>query len=241
MNCNNTESGFMKKIVFIRHAKAEKRTAVDFERRLSKSGIKESELLGESLKLDNFICDLIVSSDSMRTFETAEIVGSYLNVKKREIQTEHKLYQGTRIETYYRIIRNLSDEVNNILVVGHNTTLEDMISDICPSFKNRLNTASAVCVKCNVQHWNQIKSSSGQFEFYKFNKSKKRIGDKEKKFVEKIVTKFNKELSSAVKEIDRFIMFENSQVIIEKISKSAKNYIKDSNIVTVHNLSDFIN
>lgn len=231
----------MKKIVFVRHAKAEKLTQPDFNRKLSKAGIKESELLGKSLKHDGFVCDLIISSDSARTFETAEIIGSYLDIKRREIQTEHKLYQGTLVETYYQILKTIPDKISNIIFVGHNTTLEDAVADMCPKFQQRMTTAAAVSIQYNVQQWNQVQPEKGKFDFYKFNQSKKRLGILEKQFIEKVTNEFYSEIEEVLTDFDHLIMLSDLESVIEKTSKTLKTFIKDTNIVTVRKLSSLEN
>ena len=66
----------MKKLFLIRHAKSswEDLRLDDFDRPLNKRGEKDAPFMAELLKEKNIIPDLIISSPSLRTKLTAEII-----------------------------------------------------------------------------------------------------------------------------------------------------------------------
>ena len=229
----------MKSICFVRHAKADKgKPNRDFERKLNAEGIEESNLIGKSLVKDGYRCDLIIASDSERTFQTAEIIGKYLGIKKRKIQVEHSLYQGTRIDTYYKILRELDNSVNSIMFVGHNTTLDTIANSLHSKFNQRLTTAAAVNFEFKCKSWKDISPSKSVFSFYKFNKNKKKLSHKEILYLNRLESEFLTDINEKISKLDQVLMINNKKEAFDKIANSVKEIFIHMTISTITDLKD---
>ena len=69
----------MKIIYFIRHAKAKKIAATDFDRALSSKGKEAAKVMAARLKNKNILPELIISSPAKRTAKTAKIIAKNMN------------------------------------------------------------------------------------------------------------------------------------------------------------------
>src|ERR1051326_8136773 len=98
----------MKKIILVRHAKAEDKADPhhDFERNLTVVGIRDAGVMGERLHVMRINPDAIISSPANRAVQTAEVVHEKIHSKK-EIITIKEIYNA-KSSTLFRIIKKLN-------------------------------------------------------------------------------------------------------------------------------------
>lgn len=112
----------MKRLLLLRHAKAEGQAADDHKRALIDRGRKDSARMGRFLRDEVYIPDLVLSSDSRRTRETLDILMPELGARVA-VQFQHELYLAEP-EVILSAIRRVPDKVGVLMVVGHNPGLE---------------------------------------------------------------------------------------------------------------------
>jgi phosphohistidine phosphatase len=112
----------VKRLLLLRHAKAEGQSADDHKRVLVDRGRKDSARMGRFLREEVYIPDLVLSSDSKRTRETLDLLLPELGGKVA-IQYQHELYLAEP-ELVLSAIRRVPDKVGVLMVVGHNPGLE---------------------------------------------------------------------------------------------------------------------
>jgi phosphohistidine phosphatase len=84
----------MKKLLLIRHAKAEKDTSVkDFDRPLKYTGIQDASFMADRLKEHKLVPKIIVSSPALRTKTTAEIFTDHF--KLSEPKLDKTIYEAS--------------------------------------------------------------------------------------------------------------------------------------------------
>lgn len=119
-------------IYLIRHAKAEKATAVtgDFERELSKEGKASIKAAAEKWKrlIESF--DHIVSSPLVRAHQTAKIIADVFEYKQ-DIIINKKLSSGSTIEDIIDTANSLDGE--EIAFIGHQPDLSNHLSTLISS------------------------------------------------------------------------------------------------------------
>ncbi|MEU3563684.1 histidine phosphatase family protein [Kitasatospora sp. NPDC006786] len=126
--------GTGRRLVLIRHAQAERETAVDRERRLDERGREEASRAGRWLAGSGITPDLARVSGARRTRETWEHVGAAL---PRLPETVHEpgLYdlsvsihrREAGIGELVAMVRENSDHVGDLVVVGHNPSLPELV------------------------------------------------------------------------------------------------------------------
>ncbi len=151
----------MKKLFLLRHGNAPRvHNESDSDRKLNELGYKEAAEVAEFLNANKWNIDLIKSSDSIRTRQT---VSKLLEYAKTKTTFSRELYNASGNEILEEI-KNTSDSVLNLLVVGHNpgiTSVLDLInpassSDDAIGARNYEVTCKLVVVECDLDQWSNI-------------------------------------------------------------------------------------
>ena len=160
----------MKYVTMLRHGKSIRSDdfPIDYDRPLAKRGLKDVERAVKVLANLSPPIDWIVSSPARRARQTASIVGEALNLDDR-ILWEEDIY-GRGYETLFLILQEIPDEIDHALVVGHNPTLEEIISGLCSgsdcSLANSLPTSGIATIELDIARWNQIRWGCGELRLF---------------------------------------------------------------------------
>lgn len=112
----------MRRLLLLRHAKAEPHAADDHKRALIERGRKDSARLGRFLRDEVYLPDLVLSSDSRRTRQTLDIALPETGAKP-QVQYLRELYLAEP-EVIFSVIRRAADKAGVLMIVGHNPGLE---------------------------------------------------------------------------------------------------------------------
>lgn len=107
-----------RRIVLLRHAKAEWSQDSDHERPLASRGRKDAPTAGRWLAGTGIIPDLTLCSTAARTRETWKLVVQELPQRPRTVYDE-RLYEASLGELI-ALLNETDEEVNDLLLVGHN-------------------------------------------------------------------------------------------------------------------------
>jgi phosphohistidine phosphatase len=110
-----------RRLVVMRHAKAEQSGPTDFERPLAARGHRDAAEAGAWLAAQGFTPDHALVSAALRTEETWGALASGAGWSL-EPELDRGLYTAGP-ETALDIIRLTSDDVDSLVVVGHNPTM----------------------------------------------------------------------------------------------------------------------
>ncbi len=112
----------MKRLLLLRHAKAQREGADDHQRGLEKRGEKDSARMGRFLRDDAYIPDLILSSSAVRTRQTLKFLLPELGAAP-SVQYLSELYLAEP-ELILTLIRRAPDKTGSLMIVGHNPGIE---------------------------------------------------------------------------------------------------------------------
>ena len=118
-----------RRIVLLRHAKADWPQVSDHERPLAERGRLDASMAGRKLGETGIAFDLAVCSTSVRTRETWKLAVHEMPHRPRTVY-EERLYDAS-LGDLLALINETSDEVGDLLLVGHNPgmhTLADALS-----------------------------------------------------------------------------------------------------------------
>ncbi len=107
-----------RRIVLLRHAKADWPQVSDHERPLAERGRKDAPVAGRRLAETGITFDLAVCSTSARTRETWKLAVHELPHRPKTVY-EERLYDASLGELL-ALLNETPDEVNDLLVIGHN-------------------------------------------------------------------------------------------------------------------------
>ncbi len=143
----------MKTAVFLRHSLAENKKSgqSDFERKLTLEGETLANEMAIKLKREINQFDLAIISPAERTKRTAEIFLKEVNAKKTIFY--ENLYYGMGLGDFERLFFELDDEVEEVLIVGHNPFITQIAMYFTDKYDLFLHPASFVFVKFNIDKW----------------------------------------------------------------------------------------
>ena len=145
----------MKILLLLRHAKSswKDESLPDFERPLSKRGLRDATRIGQLLNEENLLHDLILSSSSRRTRHTVELAteaGGYIG----EVHWLDELYAAPP-ENYLDALWGLPDTYGCVMVVGHNPGLEELL-DLLTGEEEGMSTACLAQINLPIQSWREM-------------------------------------------------------------------------------------
>ncbi len=107
-----------RRIVLLRHAKAEWSQESDHERPLAERGRKDAPVVGRRLADSGIPFDLALCSSATRTRETWKLAVHEFPQRPRTMY-EERLYEASLGELI-ALFNEMPDDVRNLLVIGHN-------------------------------------------------------------------------------------------------------------------------
>jgi phosphohistidine phosphatase len=148
----------LKRLTLVRHANAEwKDSAVaDFDRPLNRRGMAEAEATAKKLLEQERTPDLVVTSPSRRTQQTADIIAREHGFGSRRVKRDEHLYLATA-EDILKVIRNTGPKVEHLAVVGHNPGISDLLKLLAPEAGIPELATGAMCTMTfKVTMWNSV-------------------------------------------------------------------------------------
>jgi phosphohistidine phosphatase len=142
----------MKTLLLMRHAKSsfDGKVEDDRDRPLSKRGKKNAERIGELLKDEKIVPDLVMASSTLRARQTAEFVLDAIKYNG-DICYLSKLYMA-EVDGYVEEIQRIRDEVNTVLLIGHNPSLESLLQMVTGKVES-LPTAAVANLAISIDSW----------------------------------------------------------------------------------------
>ena len=126
----------MKNLFLLRHAKAVSSSAGlrDFDRSLSNQGREQAERVGKYLKQQNIRLDLVLSSNAPRARETTELVLTAAE-SMSEVSYDQRIYEASA-QQLLAVVSEITAEKNEVLLVGHNPGLEELLKRLTGRFES---------------------------------------------------------------------------------------------------------
>jgi phosphohistidine phosphatase len=135
----------MKTLLVLRHAKAshDDSAVSDHERPLTKKGMKAARRMGETLREQHLVPDLVLSSTAERARVTAEIAATEAGYEA-PVQLVNELYLAEP-PAYVDTLRKLGASAARVMVVGHNPGIEALIHRLTGKAEHMTTGALAHC------------------------------------------------------------------------------------------------
>lgn len=142
------------KLVIMRHAKAEKGDNIlnDFDRPLAKRGYDDAKNICEYLKHQKISPEYILSSPSLRTKQTAEIVAKFYKKENPELNFNSDIYEAS-LQDLVHAIRNIPVNFKTAILIGHNPSVTGIIGYLSGVFAEHVSTAGVAVLKYKLTNW----------------------------------------------------------------------------------------
>jgi phosphohistidine phosphatase len=121
-------------LLILRHAKSswKNKKLEDYDRPLNKRGKSEAIKMGKYLKEMAILPSLIITSSALRAIETTKYVSKHAGYENL-VEVDSSLY-GSDIDNYISVISTAFKTKDRLLIIGHNPTLEELVSLITNKF-----------------------------------------------------------------------------------------------------------
>jgi phosphohistidine phosphatase len=148
----------MKTLLLMRHAKSSWKDSKlpDHERPLNKRGSKDAPEMGKLLFKAELVPQVILCSSAKRARLTAEAVVEQSNFRG-EVTYLDSFYLAEP-ETYLKGLQDLPDEIERVMVIGHNPGLEGLLQILCRRVES-LPTASIAYLALPIKQWSELNDS----------------------------------------------------------------------------------
>jgi phosphohistidine phosphatase len=144
----------MKKLVLIRHAKAEDPTLNpdDFNRRLTDRGKANAQSLGSWLSDKVHGNPLIISSPAKRTRSTAKRIAQALGIAPDEIVYKDTIYLSPLSNLNY-LLQETPENRTAIIMVGHNPGMSELLDYLSDKPEEPFRTCGCAILDLHVPRW----------------------------------------------------------------------------------------
>lgn len=143
----------MKTLLLLRHAKSSRKfpDLSDHDRPLNHQGKRDAPRMGRLLKEKELVPDLVISSTAIRAKDTA--IAKHSGYKGKMFMFE-SLY-AAEPAAYLTVLRDLADNYRQVLVVGHNPGVEELI-EILTGEIHIIPTCTLARIEFDIEKWSAI-------------------------------------------------------------------------------------
>ncbi len=158
----------MKKLIFIRHGKAEDQVPemTDFERSLTAKGKVVSRNMALKLLERENSLGVIVSSPAFRAWETALIFNGVFKMQPEKIMIESSIYLRFEKNSLFDILKRVSEETEVITLFGHNPSFTELPEQFAHEGIEPLPKSGIICLSFKSRTWSGISLNSGEIEYF---------------------------------------------------------------------------
>jgi len=158
----------MKKIILIRHGKAEdsKLEISDFERSLTQKGKIVSKMVAQKLGSKENSPGIIITSPAFRALETAIIFSKEFEIDPGEIIMSSIIYYKLNFQYLPEILSLVEEDESTVTLVGHNPSFTEIANTLCKEGCDFMPKSGVIGISFNVMTWSEIKRNSGKMEYF---------------------------------------------------------------------------
>lgn len=145
----------MKTLLVQRHAKSSwsDSSLADHDRPLNGRGERDAPRMGDLVRQQRLVPDLIISSDAVRAQMTAEAVAQTAGYT-REVRLEPLLY-GAAPDDILVVLRAVPEPNATVMIVGHNPGLEALVGRLSGE-RQDLPTAALAQIELPIDRWRDL-------------------------------------------------------------------------------------
>lgn len=159
----------MKKLILVRHGKSSwKEDLPDDERPLKKRAYKDAGLVLNAFTGFHQKPLKIWTSYASRALDTAKIFQERLEVEDNDFLIKDELYTFDTT-SLLDIIRSCEDEVNTLMIFGHNPAVTGVVNQLGDQYFSNVPTTGLCMIQFEAEKWQEIQN--GKTLMYLFPKN----------------------------------------------------------------------
>ena len=158
----------MKKLIFVRHSKAEEPSEEisDFERSLTIKGKSISGVMALRLKEKEKSAGVIITSPAFRALETALIFAEEFRIEPEKIIMNSNLYYKMDYNYLSDLLSVTGNEINILTLFGHNPSFTHIAGNLCREGCDFIPKSGIAVISFKVESWADISKRSGKMDYF---------------------------------------------------------------------------
>jgi len=158
----------MKKLIFVRHSKAEEPILEisDFERSLTTKGKSIANAMALRLKEKEKSAGIILSSPAFRSVETALIFSGIFRIPSEEILLANNIYYKFNLKTLLEDLTRIKEEEEVVTLFGHNPSFTELAATLSKEGCNFMQKCAIVGISFKINTWSEINRNTGNIEYH---------------------------------------------------------------------------
>jgi phosphohistidine phosphatase len=158
----------MKKLIFIRHGKAEDESAgiTDFERSLTVKGKMIAGLMAGKLMEKEKGPVVILTSPAFRALETALIFAAEFGLSAEKIKLKSSMYLSMNFQDLPALLSELPEETETVMFFGHNPSFTHVANMLTKDGCDMIPKTGIICISFKARTWSEISRNSGTIEYF---------------------------------------------------------------------------
>lgn len=154
----------MKLLTLIRHAKSDHDNDLsDFDRPLSERGEKDAPKIGKYFAEKFPKPDLMISSPSVRTATTAEIIAKNIGYPVEKIHYVDELYLCS-VPEYIEILLRQNHKNNHICIISHNPSTTALANMLTNEDIENIPTCGVAHIELDLFKWDDVEPGIGKLK-----------------------------------------------------------------------------
>ena len=161
----------MKKLFIVRHAKSswDFPDLDDYDRPLNRRGKRNAPEMGQRLAARDVLPDALISSPAKRAAATARRIAEQISFPVKTIKHEPLFYHGS-INSMVGVIKAVKDEVEALMIFGHNPGLTDLTNQLSGSDIYNIPTCGIAEIDFDISSWSELDNLKGNLVSFDFPK-----------------------------------------------------------------------
>lgn len=158
----------MRTLLLLRHGKSDwkQQASEDFDRPLNERGRDAADRVGQWMKHHHLPPEWVICSPAARTRETLALLRAHLTVPDTLIDFDDQVYLAD-LGTLLAVLAHCPQDMNNILVIGHNPGMEELLEYLCGenlplSAKGKLMPTATLAQIALPDDWRRLAARSGK-------------------------------------------------------------------------------
>jgi len=134
----------------------------DFERPLNERGLRAAPLVGRFMREQKLQPDLVLCSPAERARQTAALVAEAAGLRA-PLRYDERIYEATAARLV-EVVSQAEDGAGELLLVGHNPGLEELI-ELLTGESRRMPTAALARIQLDLDKWAKLRERTGHLEW----------------------------------------------------------------------------
>jgi phosphohistidine phosphatase len=158
----------MKKIILVRHGKAEDETSdfSDFERSLTSRGKFVARQMAGRLVEKEKSPGVLISSPAFRALETALIFAGEFGISADKVILNSNLYFKMSFRILPSILSTIDEATDTVTMFGHNPSFTEIANSLSKEGCDSIPKTGIICISFKILTWSDLGRNSGKTEYF---------------------------------------------------------------------------